>query len=198
MKKIVFVICVAICALIVSQAAYAQVPKWELDKDHSNFYFDVKHIYSTVRGHFEDYSGAVYFDPDNLAQSRCEIEVAVKSVNTQNRKRDNHLRSEDFFDVGKFPTMKFASTAVKHIKDNEYLVEGKLTIKDVTKTLSVPFVYFGTKPSPFDDKQLVAGFETRFVIDRLDYHVGSGKYYEMGVTGKDIDITVTMEVIRNK
>jgi polyisoprenoid-binding protein YceI len=158
----------------------------------------VKHIYATVRGRFEDYSGTLQFDPDHLAESRCEIEVIVKSVNTGIRKRDNHLRSKDFFDAGRYPSMRFVSSRVQHVKDNEYLVEGRLTIKDVTKIISVPFVYFGTKPNPFEADQIVAGFETRFSIDRLEYHVGTGKYYEMGVTGKDIDITVSMEVIRNK
>jgi polyisoprenoid-binding protein YceI len=97
------------------------------------FYFSIDHIYSTVRGHFDKFEGTVMFSPDDLANSRFDFEVEIDSVNTNNSKRDRHLNSADFFDSKKFPTMTFKSRAIKHVKDNQYTVEGTLTIKDVSK-----------------------------------------------------------------
>jgi polyisoprenoid-binding protein YceI len=151
-----------------------------------------------VRGQFEDYAGTFLFDPANLAQSKFDIDVKVKSVNTNNRKRDNHLRSDDFLSAGEYPVMTFRSTRIQALEGRRYSVEGKLTIKDVTKDVVVPFVFYGIKDNPFDKEQAVAGFEASFTIDRLEYHVGSGKFYEMGVVGKDVTITVSLEMIRKK
>ena len=71
-------------------------------------------------------------------------------------------------------------------------------MKDVTKDVTIPFTYYGFRENPLNKKQLVAGFEARFTIDRLDYHVGSGKYYKMGVVGKAVNVTITLEVLRDK
>ena len=94
--------------------------------------------------------------------------------------------------------MTFKSTAVEHVKDDQYLVKGKMTVKDVSKTVAVPFTFMSTKTHPFDYKSEVAGFEARMTIDRLDYHVGGGKFYDMGVVGKTVDVLITLEVTRKK
>jgi polyisoprenoid-binding protein YceI len=94
--------------------------------------------------------------------------------------------------------MTFTSTAVEHVKDDQYLVKGKMTIKDVSKDMSVPFRFLGSKTLPFDKDKMVAGFEARMAVDRLAWNVGGGKYYEMGVIGKDVDVLITLEVIRAK
>jgi polyisoprenoid-binding protein YceI len=178
--------------------ANAEAPKWDLDPAHSGIYFGIKHIYSEVRGHFGDVSGTVLFSPDDLAGSRFDFEVSVKSINTANSKRDRHLTSPDFFDAEKYPVMTFKSTAVKHVKDDQYTVDGEMTVKDVTQTISLPFTFMGVTANPFDEKSEVAGFEARMQIDRLSYNVGSGKYYEMGVVGKDVDVLISLEVTRKK
>ncbi len=198
MKTFLKLSAVFLFVLIFSAHAIAAEPQWELDPAHSSIYFGINHIYSTVRGYFEDFKGTVMFSPDDLAGSRFDFEVDVKSINTGNSKRDGHLNSADFFDSKKFPTMSFKSSAVKHVKDNQYLVEGKMTVKDVSETVSVPFTLLGVKVAPFDDKLEVAGFEARMTIDRLAYHVGSGKYYDMGVVGKEVDVLITLEVTRKK
>ena len=189
---------VFLTALFLSARVYAAAPEWEIDPAHSSIYFSVQHIYSTVRGNFEDFDATVKFSPDDLAGSHFDFEVEVDSFNTGNSKRDGHLKSEDFFHESKYPTLTFKSTAVKHIKDNRYQVEGKLTVKDVSKTVSVPFTLLGIKPNPFDENSEVAGFEAKMTIDRLAYHVGTGKFYDMGVTGKDVDVLITLEVTRKK
>ena len=157
----------------------AATSQWNIDTDHSGIYFDVGHIYSTVKGYFNEYEGKIEFDPEDLAKSRFEFVVKVKSIDTNNSKRDEHLLSADFFDADKYPHMTFKSTTVKHIEGNEYLVEGTMTIKDVSQTIELPFLYFGSKPSPFNPNIMVAGFETRMAVDRLAYHVGGGKFYDM-------------------
>jgi polyisoprenoid-binding protein YceI len=198
MKTIVNLSAVFLFVLLFSSQASAAAPQWELDSAHSGIYFGINHIYSTVRGHFEDFEGTVMFSPDDLAGSRFDFEVDVKSINTGNSKRDGHLNSADFFDSKKFPTMSFKSTAVKHVKGNQYLVEGTMTVKDVSEAVSVPFMLLGAKTHPFDDKSEVAGFEARMTIDRLAYHVGGGKFADMGVVGKEVDVLITLEVTRKK
>lgn len=138
------------------------------------------------------------FTPDDLANSRFDFEVETKSINTNNSKRDRHLNSADFFDSKKYPTMTFKSHAVKHVNGNQYSVEGTLTIKDVSQKISVPFTFFGKKDFPFDNKLEVAGFEAQMTLDRLTYNVGNGKYVEMGVVGKDVEVLISMEVLREK
>jgi polyisoprenoid-binding protein YceI len=198
MKKTIKHAILILSVILIFSPTHAAAPEWDLDFDHTGFYFSINHIYSKVRGHFDKYEGTVIFSPDDLANSRFDFEVEMKSVNTNNSKRDRHLNSADFFDSKKFPTMSFKSRAIKHVQNNQYTVDGTLTIKDVSKELSVPFTYFGKKDFPFDKKLEVAGFEARMTIDRLAYNVGSGKYVEMGVVGQEVDVLISMEVLRKK
>jgi polyisoprenoid-binding protein YceI len=198
MKKSMLIVLVfaALCMLV--PFAHAEAPDWTVDKIHSGFYFDIQHIFATVRGSFDEFNAVIRFDPANLGESRFDFTVAVKSVNTQNTKRDQHLLSGDFFDVKKYPEMTFKSSAIKHLEGNRYTVAGTLTIKDVTQNITVPFTYFGSKPNPFNPKQLVAGFEAHMNLDRLSYHVGNGRFFKMGVVGKDVGVLITIEATRDK
>ena len=94
--------------------------------------------------------------------------------------------------------MTFKSSRVTHAGGNKYILEGKLTIKDVTKDITLEFTCWGQKENPFKKKEMLAGFDALLKIDRLDYHVGAGKFYSMGVVGKNIDILITLEVVRDK
>lgn len=179
-------------------AAQAASPDWDFDTTHSRFYFSIDHIYAKVIGFFEDFSGRVIFDPANLEESVFDIKIETQSINTNIRKRDNHLRSAEFLSVSKYPLMTFMSKRITHNGGNQYTVEGDLTIKDVTKSVVLPLTYFGTRDNPLKKGEIVAGFETRFTIDRFDYHVGTGKFYDLGVVGKDVDIIVSLEMLREK
>ncbi len=196
MKKIFYALVAAISIGATANSALAELQKWDIDKGHSSVYFDVRHTYATVRGQFEDYTGSVQFDADNMEMGKIKLEVRTKSVNTGIPNRDNHLRADEFFAVKKYPTMIFESTGVKPKQGNEYLVEGNLTVKGKTQKVAVPFTYFGSRENPLKKGQQVAGFETRFSINRLDYGVGSGKYVEMGTIGNKVNILVTLEVVR--
>ena len=181
---------------ILVATALAAAPEWKPDGAHTGIYFDVKHIFATVRGHFEDFSAEIRFDPQDLAGSSCSFSVQTKSINTRIRKRDTHLRSEELFAVGKYPLMTFTSSKIVPDGDNRYQVTGDLTVKDVTRTVSVPFVFHGTTSNPFDAKQTVAGFDARFFINRLEYHVGDGKFYRLGVIDRTVDIFISVEVLQ--
>jgi polyisoprenoid-binding protein YceI len=138
----------------------------------------------------------VYFDPGNLAKSKFDFVINVDSVDTKIGKRDTHLRSPDFFDASKFPVMTFKSSSVTSGGDNKYIVNGVLTIKDVSKKLALEFVYHGQKDNPIKPGEIVAGFDTRLVLDRLAYNVGDGKFYKLGVVGKDVTILFVLELLR--
>lgn len=177
---------------------YTAAEKWDIDMGHSGIYFDARHTFATVRGHFNDFSGTFIFDPKDTNTSRVEIRVNVESINTNITKRDNHLRSADFFDVQKYPKMTFKSNRVSHIKGNRYTLEGDLTIKDVTKRITVPFTYYGVRENPLRKGQLVAGFEADFTIDRLDYNVGTGQLHKIGAVANEVRIVIALEVLKKK
>lgn len=181
---------------LLAPTVHAEAPAWNLDRAHSGVYFGIQHIYSTVRGSFDAFTADIRFNPKDLGGSRFDFTVSVKSVDTKNPKRDRHLMSGDFFNEKKYPKMTFRSAAIQHVQGDRYTVSGTMTIKDVRQDVTVPFIYFGSKPNPFKPKQQVAGFEAEFTIDRLSYGVGSGKFLKMGVVGKDVTILVAVEATR--
>ena len=198
MKKTIHIALIFVAAWMFVSTVQARGADWTIDKAHSSIYFGIRHIYATVRGSFDEFGGKIQFDPADLGRSRFDFTVAIKSINTDNAKRDEHLLSNDFFDAEKYPEMTFQSSSIKHLGGDRYAVEGILTIKDVSRTATIPFTYFGSKTNPFDPKQLVAGFEAHLTIDRIVYHVGSGKYFHMGALGKDVTVLITLEATRDK
>ena len=198
MRKTIKITATVMFFMAIVMQAHAAGSNWKLDPAHSGIYFEIDHIYAATRGYFEKFDGKVIFDPDNLGGSSFDFTVEVDSINTGNSKRDGHLEANEFFDVRKFPVMTFKSTNIKKVEGDQYMVEGTLIVKDVSKTVSVPFTFFGSKQNPFDKDSEVAGFEARLAIDRLEYNVGSGKYYEMGVIGKDVDVLISFEATRKK
>jgi polyisoprenoid-binding protein YceI len=198
MKRITLLSIAIVLLMSLGANPYGASPNWNIDPVHSGFYFGVQHIYATVNGFFQKYDGTIQFDPDNLKDSRVALEARVKSINTNHGKRDGHLLSDEFFDAKKYPVMTFESTSIEHVEGNAYTVEGVLTIKGVSKKVKVPATFFGMRDNPFNPKEEVAGFEARMTIDRLAYNVGNGKYYKMGVIGKEVDILISLEAIRRK
>lgn len=195
MKKRIFFLLL----FVIGMPLQVMAQQWEVDPVHTNFYFDVKHnTFSTVRGQFMDFTGDVFFDPENPGQSRFDFVIQVDSIDTKVGKRDTHLRSPDFFDVARYPTITFKTTKVSKAADNIFIVEGQLTIKDVTRDLALEFVYHGQRENPLKKDETVAGLDTDLTIDRLEYHVGDGKFYEMGVVDKYINILFTLELLRSQ
>jgi polyisoprenoid-binding protein YceI len=184
----------AACVLVQTAAA----EQWEIDKQHSNFYFDVRHTFATVRGQFGDFSGNVAFDADTKSVKSVEFSVRVASVNTRITKRDNHLRSDDFFHAKRYPRMTFTSSEVEHRGGERYMAQGELTIKSVTKEVAIPFTFLGMRDNPLQEGQKVAGFEAEFSLNRLEYDVGTGRFAEMGVVEETVNVLVTLELLKDK
>jgi len=182
--------------IIVMVPFQSAAQEWKLDPVHTNFYFEIRHTYAAVRGQFTDFTADVYFDPEDLAKSKFDFVINVNSVDTRIGKRDTHLRSPDFFDAGKYPLMTFKSSNVSHAGKNKYIVQGTVTIKDVTKDLALEFVYHGQKENPAKPGETVAGLDAWLTLDRLEYNVGDGKFYKIGLVDKDVDILVTLEMLR--
>lgn len=198
MKRFSFITIALIFLVLAGQTVLAAARGWELDKAHSNFYFRVGHIFSKVDGQFNDFSGEVKFDPDNLAESRFFFEIKTDSINTNIAKRDKHLQSGDFFDAGKFPLMTFESIKITDVGNNLYQVLGKFTVKGEAYELMLPLALAGVKDHPAVKDKEVIGFNGEVTIDRLAYKVGTGKFFEMGVVGKDVEILVTLEALSDK
>jgi polyisoprenoid-binding protein YceI len=197
-KKLLFPLVVAVLVGIFGSPQHAEARSWEIDKEHTNFYFSVDHIYAKVRGRFTDFTGTLFFDPDNPKDSKISFEINAKSIDTGIGKRDKHLLSDDFLDASKYPLIKFASTSVTKAEGGTYNVKGTLTIKGVSYELILPLTYGGKKDNPLAPGMEVTGFNGQLTLDRLAYKVGDGKYYTMGVVGKDVDILVTIEALRKK
>jgi len=190
MKRLIYVL---IIFLFISSPSWGR--EWTLDPNHSVIQFGVKHIFSTVAGSFSDFEGKVQFDPENLAKSSFDFTVQVKSIDTGNTKRDNHLRSKDFFEASTWPVMRFKSSKITRGQGNTYLASGTMTLKQTSRTMEIPFVFHGTAPSPFDKKKMVAGFDSEFDLDRLDFGVGSGKFHKMGVVGREVRVKISLEAL---
>jgi polyisoprenoid-binding protein YceI len=186
----------AVLVFSATTATAAQPPLWAVDPPHCSVNFRIKHIFAQIPGHFERFDGVVRFDPDNLAASSISMTVDVASINTAVAKRDQHLRSPDFFDAKKYPALTFTSDAITRKDDKTFLAKGKLTVKDVTREVELPFTFFGTVESPLEKGKTVAGFECLFPVKLADFHVGDDKWQKMGVIGDTAAVAVYLELLR--
>ena len=147
---------------------------------------------SFVQGRFDKFDGKVITSEGALDNAEFSFTIQTASVNTGVEMRDNHLRSADFFDAEKFSEMKFASVSITKVKNNEYTLKGKLTIKDVTKDITVPVTYGGITKNQKGKE--VLGFQTKFSVNRLDYNI---KYDPTGAgVAKDVDVNLYFELIK--
>ena len=198
MKTIQIIGITFLLSLIVASTAYSAARSWELDKAHSNVFFSIDHIFSKVNGHFNDFKTDINFDPADLAGSSFNFEIKTDSIDTNIGKRDKHLQSADFFDAGKFPLMKFTSTQISDAGNGMYNVAGKLSGKGKDYDLTLPLKLEGVKEHPAKKGTEVAGFNGTITFDRLAHEVGTGKFYEMGVVGKEVDVFVSIELLSDK
>lgn len=173
---------------------------WTMDPPHSQASFKVRHILAPIMGRFNDIDADVAFNPAALGQAHVNFSVDVASIDTGIAQRDAHLRTKDFFDVERFPEISFVSTSITHNEGSRYDVRGKLTIHGVTREIGIPMQYLGVVDSPMPDQQCteVMGLVAVTRIDRLEYGVGDGSWAAMGAVGTDVDIIVTMELLRPK
>ena len=197
MHKFLFALTLAVL-LLSGQHASAAARAWELDTDHSNVYFSIEHIYAKVQGRFDTIAATVHFDPTKLTESRFDFEIKVDSIDTGIKQRDDHLRSADFFASSDHPLITFTSNAVTAAGEGVYQVAGTLTVKGKSRDLVLPLTLAGVKDHPTTPGKEVAGFNGRLTVDRLALGVGDGKFYKMGLLGKDVDVLVTLELLADK
>lgn len=187
------------CALMafVTVSVNAQTATmWTIDKSHTSVNFTVNHFFSAVTGKFKSFNGNVLFDPNNTQGSKADFTISVAGVDTDDAKRDEHLQSADFFDVKTFPTMSFRSTRVEKKSETEFLVHGKLTIKDTTKDVILPLKITGEMEHPMMKGTIILGVEIETTIKRSDYGVGTGSWAATMVVGDDVRIRIPMELNR--
>ena len=166
---------------------------WTVDKVHSSVKFSVSHlVISDVEGNFKSFDGSMEASKPDFSDAKINFTADVSSVNTENDMRDNHLKSDDFFNAAKFPQLKFVSTSFTPQGDNKYKLVGNLTIRDVTKSVTFDVKYGGTVVAMGGTH---AGFKATSKIDRFDYNLKWSKATESGgmVVGKDVDITINVD-----
>lgn len=170
-------------------AAAAQPAAYKVDPVHSGVSFTIRHFVSEVEGRFKDYAGTIKYDAQHQADSSVQFTVQATSIDTGNDSRDKDLRGDSYFSVEKFPTLSFVSTKVAPKGGNSFDVTGNLTIKGVTKTITIPASFLGEMKTQMGQR---AGFRSAFTIKRSDYGVSGGA----GIVGDDVNITIRVEAVR--
>jgi polyisoprenoid-binding protein YceI len=175
------------------------VATWAIDPAHSNVEFAVKHLMiSTVKGRFSDVKGTIRHDESNPANSQVEIDIGTASIDTRAEQRDAHLRSGDFFDVERFPTMTFRSRRIEGDPDQKFKLIGDLTIRDVTREVTLDAEFQGRKRDPWGGERM--GFDATGKVNRKDYGLNWNQVLEAGgwVLGDEIKLTIDVELIKQQ
>lgn len=168
--------------------------RWVLNEAHTAAEFCVRHMMITyVRGHLKNIGGRLVFDADHPEGGSVEVSIDAASLWTGEPERDAHLRSEDFLDVANHPRIEFRSTRVAPAARNEYRVSGELTIRGITRPVTLDVRYLGQGRSPFDDTR--AGFTATTRLDRHDFGVSWNSDMQDGgvVVGDEVFVTLDVE-----
>ena len=161
MKKITIVFAI----ILSNQFLFAQTTKWGYDASHAKVGFSISHFgISETEGKFTKFDGVVLSDKPDFSDGKFDFTIDVNSINTEDAQRDTHLKSADFFDVAKFPTITFKSKSFKPLGNNKYKLVGDFTMHGVTKEISLDVVYKGTVVDPY--KNTKAGFKISGTLDR--------------------------------
>jgi polyisoprenoid-binding protein YceI len=191
MKKL-FVLLFAASAALSSFTASAQT--WTADKSHSKLGFSITHMMvSDVEGSFKTFESTIVSSKPDFSDAVINLSADVNSVNTEDDKRDAHLKSADFFDAEKYPKLTFKSTSVKKVSANKYKVTGQLTLHGVTKAVVLDAVLRGTTVN--QAKKTVAGFKVTGTIKRADFALGTK--YPAAMLSDEIALNANTEFVKN-
>jgi polyisoprenoid-binding protein YceI len=172
--------------------------RWNIDPTHSGVHFTVRHmVISKVRGSFDRYQGSIEFDPANPEASKVSVSIEAGSINTREPKRDEHLKSPDFFDVAKYPAITFKSTSVKQAGEGKLEVAGNLTMHGVTKPVTLA-VEGPAKESKDPWGNTKSGVAATTKLNRKDFGLGWNKALETGgvVVGDEVAVTIDLELTK--
>jgi polyisoprenoid-binding protein YceI len=169
---------------------------WQIDTSHSGVSFVVRHMFTKVRGRFTAFGGTVETDAGSLTDGKVSVEIDAESIDTNDPQRDGHLRTNDFFGVGDNPKITFVSTSITPRGNNEFLVNGDLTIRGVTRPVSLEAEYEGGGNTPFGTE--VASWTAETEIDRKDFDLTWNAPLEAGgfLLGDNVKIQLDIEAVR--
>jgi polyisoprenoid-binding protein YceI len=169
-----------------------------VDKTHSEALFTIKHLMSRVTGRFSDLSGSIAVDVANPAASSVEFTINAASIDTNAADRDKDLRSPNFFDVEKYPTISFKSSKVTPAGKDKFTVEGSLTMHGVAKQVSLPVEFLGFGKDPWGNDK--AGFAVETVLNRKDYGLNWNKALDQGgfLLGDEVKVVISLEAAKKK
>lgn len=168
---------------------------WKFDAAHSNIKFNVEHlVISEVSGQFKTFDGEIKSGGEDFSGSEISFTIDVNSIDTENEKRDGHLKSDDFFSAEKFPSITFVGKTLEKVDGKKYKLIGDLTIRDVTKTVELDVKYGGTIKDPWGNTK--AGFKIIGSINRFDYGLKWNNAMEAGglVVGENVEIICNVEL----
>ncbi len=188
----------AVTSRLVNGVEYPAAGVYDIDPSHTELGFAVRHMaVSKVRGRFSSFEGTIEIG-ENPADSKASVSIEAGSVDTRDETRDQHLRTNDFFDVENHPTWKFVSTAIKPVGPTEFKVEGDLTIRGVTRPVTLDTTLEGVVTDPYGNHRV--GFSGKTSINRDDFDVSFGAVMEAGglVVAKKVDIEIELEAVRRK
>ena len=182
-----------------TKVAYAPIPggDYKLDPAHSLIGFAVRHLeINWVGGRFKEFEGTVHYDEKDVTKSSVEFSAKVASVDTEVEARDKHLRTADFFEVEKYPTMIFKSTRVERKGKDAFVLHGDLTLKGVTKPVALPFTLKGAVKDPWGNTRIGVDAETK--INRRDFGINYGNAFAGGGldVGNEVTISLRLEAVK--
>lgn len=178
-------------ALVLSAPAFAV--EYEIDPVHSNVDFTVRHLLSKVRGQFKKFDGTFYFNEKDAKKSWAKMRIDASSIDTNDEKRDAHLKSEDFFYVEKYPTITFNSKKVEKVEKNQYKVHGDMTIRGKTRPVTFNVEYLGQMKGTQGEDVIAFTADSR--IDRKEFDINWQKVLDTGgvVVGDEVDLRLQVE-----
>jgi polyisoprenoid-binding protein YceI len=171
---------------------------WKIDPAHSEVQFKVKHlVISTVTGSFGKFSGQMETENDEFSPAKINFEAAVDSINTNNTDRDSHLKSADFFDAANFPKISFESESFEKTGDAAYKLNGKLTMRGVTKAVALDVEHGGVMTDPYGNTK--AGFELQGKVSRKEFGLSWNAVTEAGgvVVGDEVKLLLNIQLAKN-
>jgi polyisoprenoid-binding protein YceI len=182
-----------------AKVAYAPIPAgdYKIDPAHSIIGFAVRHLeINWVEGRFKEFEGTIHYDDKDVTKSSVEFSAKVESIDTGVAPRDKHLRTADFFEVEKYPTLSFKSTRVERKGKDAYVLHGDLTMKGVTKPVQLPFKITGAVKDPWGNTRF--GIEAQTRINRRDFGINYGSAFAGGGldVGNEITINLQLEALR--
>lgn len=183
----------AVPAVLLSAALSAAAAVYEIDASHSTVGFKIRHVVTKTSGRFTKFSGTIHYEPGKPSAWKVTADIDPASINTDNEKRDGHLRSPDFFDTAKHPKMSFKSVKVTDAKGDSAKLHGELTMHGVTKPVVLDLEFTGAGKDPWGNEK--AGFSARGKLNRKDFGIVWNKAVDNGgfILGDEVEINLEIE-----